>query len=163
MARGKKTSGEQIEAIKSLSVAFSAPQIAVKLGLPKRTVYEVLAREDNPEMQAQREERTQEIVDDVWKDSKKEIMKLKQKADLLLDGITKDKIEKANVRDVTISYGVLTDKKLLLSGRPNQIVGTLTAIIEQAHADKKTKDKDSLGKAAVIIEQGRIDGSKTDE
>ena len=113
--RGKKTSPEQIEEIKALSLVHSPAVIAEKTRVSLRTVYEVLKRKDNPVIEAKREEKRLQIIDKVWANKEGEILKLKEKSDLLLDSINPKKAEDASLSQLAVGYGVLFDKRRLLN------------------------------------------------
>ena len=112
--RGKKTSAEQIEEIKALSLVYSPAMIAEKTKVSLRTVYSILAKNDSPLIEAKREEKRLEIVEKVWQDKEGEIANLKTKCDMLLDAINGEKIARSNLTQLTIGYGTLFDKRRLL-------------------------------------------------
>jgi len=58
-------------------------------------------------------------------------MQLKTKLDMLMDGVNEGVIEKAGLRDRVVSYGILFDKRQLLTGGPTQNVLCLTALLER--------------------------------
>ena len=136
--KGVKTTPEKVEEVKALSLVYSAKAICGKVGLSLRTVYSILAKKDSPAVEAKREEMRVDVVARIWKEKDKEILSLKDKMDMLLDGVNKEVLEKANLRDRIVSYGILFDKRQLLTGKPTQNMFSLTAIIEAAH--KPTKD-----------------------
>ena len=51
---------------------------------------------------------------------------------MLLDGLTPDKVEKARLTEISIAYGTLFDKRQLLTGGATQNIG-ISAIIKAAH------------------------------
>ncbi len=63
---------------------------------------------------------------------KTEVDKLKSKCDMLLDGLTPDKVEKARLTEISIAYGTLFDKRQLLTGGATQNVA-ISALIKAAH------------------------------
>lgn len=119
--RGKKTSPEKTEEVKSLSIAFEANEVAKKTGVSLRTVYAILAKKDNPVIEAKREEKRLEIVDRVFSETEEEIQveitKLKLKEDMLLEHLTPEKAEKARVTELTTGYGTIFDKRRLIEGK----------------------------------------------
>ena len=64
------------------------------------------------------------------------------------DGVNKEVLEKANLRDRIVSYGILFDKRQLLTGKPTQNVFSLTAIIKAAHEP----GRDSQDKAEEVVD-----------
>ena len=63
---------------------------------------------------------------------KTEVDTLKAKCNMLLDGLTPDKVEKARLTEISIAYGTLFDKRQLLTGGATQNIG-ISAIIKAAH------------------------------
>jgi len=62
--------------------------------------------------------------------------------DMLLDGVNEEVLKKTNLRDRVVSYGILFDKRQLLTGKPTQNLFSLTAIIKAAHQpDKDPQEK----------------------
>jgi hypothetical protein len=71
--RGKRTSPEKTEEIKALSIIYDSKIISEKLNIPLRTVQSIIARKDNPVIEAKREEKRLEIVDKVFSETQEEI------------------------------------------------------------------------------------------
>lgn len=134
--RGKKTSAEKIEEIKALSIVFEHKDISRKTGVSLRTVYAILARKDNPVIEAKREEKRLEIIDEVFTETKAEISKqvtiLKKKEDMLLEGLTPEKAQKARTTELTTAYGTLFDKRRLLTNQPTEILDTQSVIYDMS-------------------------------
>ena len=146
--RGTRTPPEKIEAIKALSLVYSPQAIIDKEGVSLRTVYKFLAKKDNPVIEAKREEMRVDVVERMWKDKDKEIMQLKGKLDMLMDGVNQEKTEKARLMEVTTAYGILFDKRQLLMGKPTENVFSLTAMLERNEAylsGKSTKGDNAQG------------------
>ena len=99
--RGKKTLPKQIEEIKALTLVYSPATIADKTGISLRTVYEVIKRKDSPLIEQKRQEKRQEIVDKIWTDKEGELLRLREKSDLILDSINEEKIARANLSQLT--------------------------------------------------------------
>ena len=129
--QGKKTPPELVEEVKALSLVYSPQAICGRVNLGLRTVYNILSKRDDPAIEAKREEMPVDVVERVFKDKDKDIMQLKSKLDMLLDGVNDNVMEKANLRDRVVSYGILFDKKQLLIGGPTQNVFSLTALLER--------------------------------
>lgn len=136
--RGRRTPPEKIEEIKALSLVYDPSTISTRLGVPLRTVYSVLAKKDNPVIEAKREEKRLELVDKVWDDKEGEIRKLKTKMDMILEEINQEKVNKARLTELTIAYGTLFDKRQLIIGKPTANINVLTTIIEEASKRKPT-------------------------
>jgi len=139
--QGKKTPPELVEEVKALSLVYSPKAISEKVHLGLRTIYGILARKDSPAVEAKREEMRVDVVERVWADKDKDIMQLKTKLDLLLDGVNENVVEKAGLRDRVVSYGILFDKKQLLTGGPTQNVFSLTALLERNEAQLRASNK----------------------
>ena len=139
--RGTRTPPEKIEAIKALSLVYSPQAISDKEGVSLRTVYKYLAKKDNPVIEAKREEMRVDVVERMWKDKDKEILSLKDKLDLLLDGVNEEVMGEAKLRDRVVSYGILFDKRQLLMGKPTENIFSLTALLEQNEAYLSGKSK----------------------
>jgi len=60
---------------------------------------------------------------------------LRSKCALLLDGITPEKISKANINTVAVAYGILFDKRRLLDGKSTQNQ-SISATIRLAHGQQ---------------------------
>ena len=112
--RGKKTPPEKVEEIKALSLVYSPVAISEKVGVSVRTVHSILAKKDNPAIEKRREEKRIEIVDKVWDGKIADVQTLKTKCDLILEGLTKEKVDKARLTELTTSFGILFDKIRLL-------------------------------------------------
>ncbi|GEM_PF-3135639 len=149
--RGKRTPPEKAEEVKALSLVYCPQAISAKVGLPLRTVYSILAKRDNPVIEAKREERRLEVIDKIWDDKEGEVLKLKTKMDMILEGLDQEKVNKARLTELSTSYGILFDKRQLLTGRPTVRTDSLTAIILAAHGmdkppeGKKPQDVDDEG------------------
>ena len=128
--RGRKTSPQQVEEIKALSLVYSPATIAEKTKVSLRTVYEVLKRKDDPKIEILRQEKKQEIVEKVWSDKEGEILKLKTKSDMILDAINDEKIARARLQELSIAYGTLFDKRRLIEGLSTQNISMFSHIIE---------------------------------
>jgi len=139
--RGLKTPPEKVEEVKALSLVYSPKAICGKVGLSLRTVYDILRRKDSPAVEAKREEMRENVVERMWKDKDKEILSLKDKLDLLLDGVDKEAIEEAKLRDRVVSYGILFDKRQLLMGKPTENINSLASIIIAATQATKEASK----------------------
>jgi hypothetical protein len=83
--RGKRTPPEKIEEIKALSHIYSPQTISARLQTPLRTVYEVLRKQDNPVIEARREQKRLEMVDKVWDKTEGDVRELKAKMDMILE------------------------------------------------------------------------------
>jgi len=115
LARGKKTSGEKIELVKSLKYLnpeLSERDIAKEVSLPKTTVHQILQDLNNDEkFQAYREEK-----------KKEQIVKALDIASTYIDHLKNPEvINKASARDSAIVAGTMIDKAQLLAGEPTQI------------------------------------------
>ena len=132
--QGKKTPPELIEEVKALSLVYSPKAICGKVNLGLRTVYNILARKDSPAVEAKREEMRVDVVERMWKNKDQEILQLKDKLDMLMDGIGQEKMDKARLMEVTTAYGILFDKRQLLMGHPTQNIFSLTAVLERNEA-----------------------------
>ena len=115
MARGKKTSGEKIELVKSLKYLnpeLSERDIAKEVSLPKTTVHQILQDLNNDDkFQAYREEK-----------KKEQIVKALDIASTYIDHLKNPEvINKASARDSAIVAGTMIDKAQLLAGEPTQI------------------------------------------
>jgi hypothetical protein len=130
--RGKKTSPKKYEEIKALALTDNPATIAQKTGTPLRTVYDVLRRRDDPKIEAVREKKREEIVEEVWKDKEKDMVKLKGKMDLILEAIDEGTVERAKLVEKTTAYGTLFDKLRLLDNKSTANVGVLAVIIREA-------------------------------
>lgn len=137
--RGKKTSPEKIEEIKALSLVYSPATIAEKTEVSLRTVYEVLKQKDSPQIEAIRQKKRQEIVEKVWDDKKGEILKLKTKGDMLLEAIDEEKIARSRLTELSTAYGILFDKRRLLSDESTENYGL--AIYNFIKEVKKERDR----------------------
>jgi|TARA_B100002003_G_scaffold80142_1_gene74921 hypothetical protein len=115
--RGKKTSPEKVEEIKALSLVYSPPAISEKVGVSLRTIHSILAKKDNPVIEKRREEKRLEIVDKVWDGKIADVRELKTKCDLILEGLTKEKVDKARLTELTTAFGTLFDKIRLLQNQ----------------------------------------------
>jgi len=131
--RGKRTSPEKVEEVKALSLIYSPDAVSAKLSLPLRTVYSILSKRDNPAIETRREEKRLQVVDKVWDDKEREIQKIKSKMEMILDGLDQEKVNKARLTELSTSYGILFDKRQLLTGRPTENLNVLTQVIEAAH------------------------------
>lgn len=92
----------------------------------------------------------QESIDD-WR--RRAAQKAKQAADLVLDSLNDAVIERGretSIKDLSISYGILADKSLVLSDQPTQITETRQAV-----------DMDAA-RAAIEAAQKRICGEAID-
>jgi len=138
---GKKVPVEVVEEVKALSLVYSAKAISEKVHLGMRTVYNILAKKDSPAVEAKRDEMRVDVVERMWANKDKEILQLKDKMDLLMDGVNEEKINRAGVRDTVGAYGILFDERQLLSGGPTQNIFSLTAILERLNKDEKGKPK----------------------
>jgi hypothetical protein len=145
-----------------LSLVCSPQAISTKLSLPVRTVYAILAKRDNPRVEARREEKRIELVDRVWSSDEvnEEALKLKAKMDLILDSLNPEKAAKARLTELSISYGVLLDKRQLLIGKPTQNVGVLTAIIQASEKlHKQAFDKEIIPQEGKDLSEETKNGS----
>ena len=97
-------------------------------------MYNLLARKDSPAVEAKREEMRVDVVERMWKNKDQEILQLKNKLDMLMDGIGQEKMDKARLMEVTTAYGILFDKRQLLMGHPTQNIFSLTAVLERNEA-----------------------------
>jgi len=141
--QGKKTPVEVIEEVKALSLVYSPKAICKKVNLGLRTVYNILARKDSPAVEAKREEMRVDVVERMWKNKDQEILQLKDRMDMLLDGVSQERVEKARLMEVTTAYGILFDKRQLLMGKPTQNIFSLTAILEQNEASRRSSRSDN--------------------
>lgn len=115
MARGKKTSEEKIELVKSLKYLnpeMSERDIARKVNLSKTTVHQILQDLNNDDkFQAYREEK-----------KKEQIVKALDIASTYIDHLKNPEvINKASARDAAIVAGTMIDKAQLLAGEPTVI------------------------------------------
>ena len=143
--QGKKTSPEVVEEIKSLSLVYSPKAISKKVNLGLRTVYNVLARKDSPAVEAKREEMRVDVVERIWKNKDQEILQLKDKLDMLMAGVSQEKMDKARLMEVTTAYGILFDKRQLLMGKPTENIFAFTAFIERATNDREGTKQEHNG------------------
>ena len=139
--QGKKVAPELAEEVNALSLVFSPRAISEKVSLGLRTVYNILAKKDSPAVEVKREEMRVNVVERVWADKDKDIMQLKTKLDMLLDGVNENVVEKAGLRDRVVSYGILFDKRQLLVGGPTQNVFSLTALLERNEVALQSSSK----------------------
>jgi len=139
--QGKKTPPEVIEGVKALSLVYDPKAIGEKVNLGLRTVYNILARKDSPAVEAKREEMRVDVVERIWREKDKEILQLKDKMDMLLDGVGQERMEKARLMEVTTAYGILFDKRQLLMGKSTQNISCLTTLLEQNEAYLSGKSK----------------------
>jgi hypothetical protein len=137
--RGKKTTPAQIEEIKALSLIYSPATIAEKTNVSLRTVYEVIRKKDDPIIEQKREEKRLEIVDKIWQDKEGELLRLREKSDLILNSINEEKIARANLSQLTIGYGTLFDKRRLLVDKSTQNISSIIKIVEEI--DLKFKNR----------------------
>lgn len=133
--RGKKTSPEKYEEIKALSLVYPPAIISERVGVPLRTVYDILRRKDDPKIEAIREKKREEIIEEVWEDKKKDALKIKGRMDMILEAVDQEKITRARLTELTTGYGTLFDKLRLLENKStaNYAVGVLTVFIKEAH------------------------------
>ena len=136
MARGVKTSPDKVEEIKALSLIYNPYIISAKLQIPVRTIYEVLKREDNPVIEAKREERRIEAVDKAWDDTEGEIEFLKDKCKLILCAVDQGKVDKARLTELSTAYGTLFDKIRLMTDRSTQNV-SVHSVVEDINRQMK--------------------------
>jgi len=148
--RGRKTSTEKAEEIKALSLIYTPQTISEKLQVPLRTCYAILAKRDNPAIETRREEKRLQVVDKVWADKEGEILKIKSKMEMILDGLDQEKVNRARLTELSTSFGILFDKRQLLTGAPTENINALTAIVEAAHAkpEPKRAEKESENDAS---------------
>lgn len=124
MARGKKTSDEDREKVKTvvyLNPLASQSEIARQTKIPLTTVHEMLKEEgflDKDKYEELRESKKQEFICKAF-DLAMETL------DVIGDKITSLKdieaLKKANIRDLTTALGTLYDKQALASGEPTII------------------------------------------
>jgi hypothetical protein len=124
MARGKKTSDEDREKVKTvvyLNPLASQSEIARQTRIPLTTVHEMLKEEgflDKDKYEELRESKKQEFIGKAF-DLAMETL------DVIGDKITSLKdieaLKKANIRDLTTALGTLYDKQALASGEPTII------------------------------------------
>ena len=124
MARGKKTSDEDREKVKTvvyLNPLASQSEIARQTRIPLTTVHEMLKEEgflDKDKYAELRESKKQEFIGKAF-DLAMETL------DVIGDKITSLKdieaLKKANIRDLTTALGTLYDKQALASGEPTII------------------------------------------
>ncbi len=160
MAHGRRTPPEKIEEIKALSVAFDAKTISRKTGVPLRTVYDILQREDSPVIEAERAKRAERIRGEVWDKAREtieqEISTLKDKCDMLLEHLTPEKAAKARATELTTAYGILFDKKRLLEDKSTANVAQ-QLVFHVVHEDGRevpVSSADHARKKAEAIEDG---------
>lgn len=147
--KGKKTPPEKIEEIKALSLVYSPPTIAEKVGISVRTVYELLRQKGSPKIEAVRERKREELVEKVWANKEGDITQIKTRMDMILRGMDEEKASRARLVELGTSYGILFDKLRLLENKSTANVSHLTAIIRAAHADlKKSEGKNIHGELA---------------
>jgi len=137
--RGKKTSPEITEEIKALSLIYSPQTISEKLQIPLRTCYAILAKKDNPVIEARREEKRLQVIDKTWDDKEGEILKIKDKMRMILDGLDQGKVDRARLTELSTSFGILFDKRQLLTGKATENVSLLTQIVTSAVERHKKK------------------------
>ena len=141
--QGKKVPPELVEEVKALSLVYSPKAISEKVNLGLRTVYNILARKDSPAVEIKREEMRVDVVERMWKNKDQEILQLKDKLDMLMNSIGQEKVDKARLMEVTTAYGILFDKRQLLMGKPTENVFSLTAILEQNEASRRSSRSDN--------------------
>ena len=135
--RGKKTSPEITEEIKALSLIYSPQTVSEKISVPLRTVYSVLAKKDNPVIEARRDEQRLQVVDKIWNNKEGEILKIRSKMEMILDGLDQGKVDRARLTELSTSFGILFDKRQLLTGKATENVNLMTKIVESAVARHK--------------------------
>ena len=86
-----------------------------------------------------------DVVERMWKNKDKEILQLKDKMDMLLDGVSEEKREKARLMEVTTAYGILFDKRQLLMGKPTANIFSITALVERATAAREGTKQENNG------------------
>ena len=121
MARGKKTSEDKREQVKTLlyiNPNATDAEIAKTVKLPNSTVHYIkkdVMRTD--EFEEVRQRKKEEFINDAWETVKSLLLKVNDKI-LLLEG---DDLKKANIRDIAIALGTIYDKQALASGEPTMI------------------------------------------
>ena len=116
MARGKKTPGEKIELVKSLKYLnpeMSSKDIAKEVGIPDRTVRDILKEvmEDDEAFTEYRQQKKREQIVKALDIASKYIEHLAEPA----------VIASAKAKDAAIVAGTMIDKAQLLAGEPTQI------------------------------------------
>jgi hypothetical protein len=150
LSRGHKTPPEIVEKIKALAVFHKPSEIAAKLDIPKRTVYDQLARRGPAEIEAEREGRAEKMRADVWdettEDVKEEIATLKAKGKLLLDNLSEEKVQRARVTELTLGYAQLFDKRRLLEQKSTENIShkvTFVVVDENGRREKVGGETDT--------------------
>ena len=143
--KGFKTPPEKVEEVKALSLVHSPKAICGKVGLSLRTVYTILRKKDSPVIEAKREEMRVDVVERMWKDKDQEILQLKDKLDMLMDGVSQEKMDKARLMEVTTAYAILFDKRQLLMGKPTANIFSITALVERATANREGTPQEDKG------------------
>ena len=70
---------------------------------------------------------------DQFVENRNAIVKSKQR--MILDAITPEKVEKAPMRDLAVSYGILLDKDRLESGESTSNVASWTNVVKLSHPE----------------------------
>lgn len=105
-------------------------RLAKACGLPETTARQVIKR---------LETKYQPVTEAVTQVTNQSLLKqIDSKLPMLLDGITKEKVKDAQLREIAVAFGVLAEKRQLLRGEPTQIL---------SHEERQNLDK--LGPAIL--------------
>ena len=136
MARGKKTPPETIFAIMaSWAVTDNPAETARQLKLPETTVRDIIeANKDKPEFVELRKEKREEFSAKASRIIDKALDRLERDID--------DELKNIPTNHLTTVIGVLTEKKLLIDGRPTErteLIGgeTINKLAELAGYERK--------------------------
>ena len=147
--RGTRTPPSKVEEIKALSLVSNPREVSQRLGVPMRTVHRILAKRDNPVIEARREEKRLEVVDRAFDKVEVEVKDLQTKMERILEAIDPERIGKARLTELTTAYGTLFDKRQLLKGRATANVNSFSAMIVRIHKQRN--------KGATDVTPGRVE------
>jgi hypothetical protein len=119
--KGRKTSDEKKEHAKALlyiNPSITERELARETNIPKTTIHE-LKKEliSSDEFDQVRAIKKQEFINEAWEIVKRTLGKMNEKLDIM----TKEALEKVNIRDLAVTLGTIYDKQALASGEPTQI------------------------------------------
>lgn len=112
-------------------------ELARKYNVNKSTIMRLCNKDATTQQRAtaKKEENTKDMLE--WLDSQKS--RTQNVISMMLDGMTKEKIEKASLRDVVISYGIMVDKGILDQLNGNNVDREIRVVFDDKD---RTKPKD---------------------
>lgn len=112
-------------------------ELARKYNVNKSTIMRLCNKDATTQQRAtaKKEENTKDMLE--WLDSQKS--RMQNVISMMLDGMTKEKIEKASLRDVVISYGIMVDKGILDQLNGNNVDREIRVVFDDKD---RTKPKD---------------------